>query len=238
MVNAPVAFDGSLEELFTAYIEPNLPSNADVEHFHESLLGYCRQPDPVFVVRYVTGIERGTIYTTASGDRLKPSDNAPAWWIHFLTFNGIPGVDLGQMPTHMFEVGRCLPTQISAAGWHVAHILNAKDRNTDWRNWPRSDLVRRFIRNVHPCNCFYVPTTEWRRYGGEPDGRAASIITPGRQRSRSNIELGRSGPRRNDVERPDTQQHRSRVGIRAASSAMVAIGYRLRLGSADSQTGG
>jgi hypothetical protein len=168
MLKAPLAFNGTLQELFTGYIEPNLPSCAEVEHLHTSILNYCRQPNPVFVVRYVRGVERGIAYTTASGNRIKPSDNAPAWWMHFVAFNGIRDVDLGQMPTHMFEIGRCLPTQISAAGWHVAHILNAKDRNTDWINWSRAELVRRFIRNVHPCNAFYVPKPQWRRYGGDP----------------------------------------------------------------------
>ena len=168
MTRAPVSFDGDLRDLYDDYIEPNLPSPDEVYSLHRRVLEYCCQLHPTFVVRKVGSLDRGRIYTTASGDLLKPSDNAPAWWMHFLAFNGIRDDDLGQMPTHMFDIGRCLPTQISTAGWHVAHILNAKDRNTDWRNWSRDELVRRFIRNVHPCNCFYVPTSEWRRYGGDP----------------------------------------------------------------------
>jgi hypothetical protein len=56
----------------------------------------------------------------------------------------------------------------STAGWHVAHILNAKDRNTDWQVWTRADVQRRFFRNIHPCNCFYVPKRGWHQYGGDP----------------------------------------------------------------------
>ena len=73
----------------------------------------------------------------------------------------------------MFEVSRCLPTNINGAGWHVAHILNTKDRNIEWKNWSREELVRRFVRNIHPCNCYYIPKRNWHRHGplGAPDAR-------------------------------------------------------------------
>ena len=131
----PPSFDGEIQELYEKFVEPNLPPVDEVAYQHQALLDYCRQPKPLFIVRYVKGTERRVICTTSSGHTFKPSDNAPAWWMHFLAFNGIHDVDLSQMPTHMFNVGRVLPTHISAAGWHVAHILNAKDGNTDWTNW-------------------------------------------------------------------------------------------------------
>lgn len=168
MVPAPPSFDGELQDLYASVIEPNLPVPEEVYHQHRRLLDYCRQPEPVFIVRNVTGLQRGMIYTTTSGDHLKASDNAPAWWMHFTTFNSIRDADFAEMPTHMFQVGRILPTQINAAGFHVAHILNAKNRSVDWQNWSREELIRRFIKNLHPCNTFYLPTTEWARYGGNP----------------------------------------------------------------------
>jgi hypothetical protein len=163
--SAPPAFDGTLEELFEQFIEPNLPAADAVERLHLTLLEYCNQAHPVFVVRSVTGLERRRLYETSGGERLKPSDNAPAW-LHFVAFSGQTNCDLEEMPTHMFDVR--LPTTMNAAGWHVAHILNTKDYNTDWRHWSRDELTRRFIRNVHPCNCFYVPKTGWHAYGSDP----------------------------------------------------------------------
>jgi hypothetical protein len=68
----------------------------------------------------------------------------------------------------MFEVGRLVPSNINVARWHVGHIFDAKDRNVDWESWDRAELARRFIRNIHPCNCFYIPHVGWQRYGGDP----------------------------------------------------------------------
>jgi hypothetical protein len=85
--------------------------------------------------------------------------------MHYVAFNQLTDVDLSDMPTHMFDV-RCTPN-LNTAGWHVAHILNAKDGNTDWQNWSRQELLRRFIRNVHPCNCFYIPNSVRELYGGD-----------------------------------------------------------------------
>lgn len=68
----------------------------------------------------------------------------------------------------MFDIPRSIPSHINHGRWHVAHVLDAKNRNTDWENWNREELTRRFIRNIHPCNCFYIPHQEWRLYGGDP----------------------------------------------------------------------
>ena len=169
LLSAPSSFDGDLQELYTSFVEPNLPDPVEVAYVHQRLVDYCSERDPIFITRMVSGQTRGQAYTTASGHRLKPSDNAPAWWMHFVAFNGVRDADLRQMPTHMFEMAKCLPqAHINNAGWHVAHILNAKDGNVNWPHWTRDELVRRFIRNVHPCNTFYVPQTNWQRYGGDP----------------------------------------------------------------------
>jgi hypothetical protein len=88
--------------------------------------------------------------------------------MHFVAFNGIRDARLEDVPTHMFVATRMLRPNINTAGWHVAHIFNAKDRQTDWQNWSREQLARRFLRNLHPCNCFYIPNPVWRQVGGDP----------------------------------------------------------------------
>jgi hypothetical protein len=102
-------------ELFERFIEANLPAPKHVEKLHNKLMEYVGDPDPAFVVRSVRGLERGTVYRTSYGDRLVPSDNAPAWWMHFVTFNQLTDVDVAEMPTRMFDV-RCTPTSIRQGG--------------------------------------------------------------------------------------------------------------------------
>jgi hypothetical protein len=139
-----------------------------VQWWHERILEFTRRPDAVFLVRSVTGLERRVVAATASGDLLMPTDNSPGWWMHFITFNGIRDAEFADVPVHMHDIGRCLPTHISRAGWHVAHILDAKDRNVNWRSWSRPELIRRFVRNLHPCNLFYIPKVDWAPYGRDP----------------------------------------------------------------------
>jgi hypothetical protein len=86
--------------------------------------------------------------------------------VHHVAFRELQ-LDLNDIPTHFFTVARRLRDSVSSAGWHVAHIYDAKDGNTDWRMWRRPELVSRFVRNLHPCNCFYVPKLGWQRFGGD-----------------------------------------------------------------------
>ena len=165
---SPPAFSGTLNDLFDSRIVTVLPDAEHVAHIHRSILEHCSKVDPVFLVRAVRGCERGQVYVANSGARFKATDNSPAWWVHHLAFQGIRTVRFEDAPTHMFEAGRLIPRNVNTAGWHVAHILNAKDRNVDWPEWTRQDLVRRFVRNLHPANCFYIPKSDWTRYGGDP----------------------------------------------------------------------
>jgi hypothetical protein len=165
------------DSTFTAFVEEQLdallPDRRTVEHYHRLLMNYIDGADPLFITRMVSGQERGKIVATSDHTRLLPSDNAPAWWMHSVMFNGIEVPEeefstfVADTPTHFFEVAR-FPT-VSTAGWHVAHILDAKDGNTSWNSWTRLDVARRFIRNIHPLNIFYVPKTDWRRVGGDRD---------------------------------------------------------------------
>lgn len=173
-VHAPAAFSGSIEDFFEQYVVPNLPSTAIVAHYHNRLMEYCRLQDPIFVVRQIQPLERGTIYVTNTGSKLKASDNSPAWWLHAMmreertfTPNTFEQAIL-TMPTHIFQVKKHTKQTINDFGWHVAHIYNAKNGDTNYRAWDRNELIRRFIRNIHPCNCFYIAKTAWQSYGGDP----------------------------------------------------------------------
>lgn len=143
-------------------IEPLLPDVRAVEAFHRALVGYLGQPDPRHLVRAVAGLERGVPITTRDGSRLIPGDNSPAWWWHAVLFNDLL-VDPSKLasfiaatPFHMFRAPNRGET-LNVKGWYVAHILGVKNRDVRWQDWPRSTAVWRFVRNIHPCNVFYVP---------------------------------------------------------------------------------
>lgn len=73
----------------------------------------------------------------------------------------------GKVPYHFFQVGRF--QTLNQAGYHAAHILSAKNRDIDWQSWTRSELARRMLVNIHPCNMFLVAKSQWMRNGGRPD---------------------------------------------------------------------
>jgi hypothetical protein len=163
---APENFDGTVADFYEQHIVHVLPSPQEVSYWHEQLVAYASSGKPL-PVRYVSGTTRGEVCQALAGGDFKPTDNSPAWWMHFVAFHGVRTACLDDVPSHMFETARLIPRNISTAGWHVAHILNAKDRNTDWQRWTRADVAQRFFRNMHPCNCFYVPTQNWRQTGGQ-----------------------------------------------------------------------
>ncbi len=119
-------------------------------------------------------MERGIEYETRDGTRIKATDNAPAWWVHATLVRELEIADdafgevIATMPCHLFEVSRTSASPASAAGWHIAHILNVKDGDTDFESWTRRSVVQRFVRNIHPCNYFLLPSIEWQPHGGDP----------------------------------------------------------------------
>jgi hypothetical protein len=168
----PASYDGRFSAFYERYIEPNLPTNQKVREFDLRLRQYLSEQDPVHVVRYVKGLTRGTIYRTCEGLRILPTDNAPVWWVHSLLHSqaALPedGSDLFEtMPHHFFRMAGI--KTLNQAGYHAAHILPAKNRETDWQRWTRSELARRMFVNIHPCNIFLVAKTEWTQNGGRPD---------------------------------------------------------------------
>ena len=160
LVESPSAFSGPLDALYESWIEPNLPAADAVAAFHAALTAYVHDPRAELLVRQVTGMERRAEYATADGTRLRATDNAPAWWVHYALLQGhriAPGAFAAvvrTLPAHLFDVARTTPASANAAGWHVAHLFAVKDGRTDFARWTRADAVGRFVRNVHPCNYF------------------------------------------------------------------------------------
>ena len=173
---APTDFEGARgANTSLRYLEPLLPEVGVVERFHRALAAYVREPDARFLIRAVSGLERGTPVTTREGVTLLPTDNAPAWWWHAIMFNDVPVAPDGlagaidSTPARMFDIPRV--ATVNGAGWYVAHLLGAKDGDVDWRSWSLTTATWRFVRNIHPCNVFYVPkwTPEWKQVGEDPD---------------------------------------------------------------------
>lgn len=173
LISSPATFSGTLDELWDDYIEPNLPDPAVVADFHQALADYVAGPGRLLLVRRVGDMERRSDYITNDGARLRATDNAPAWWVHFALFQGCRvapnafGHVVETVPTHLFDVARAMPTSASAAGWHIAHVFAVKDGRTDYHAWQREDAVARFIRNIHSCNHGLVPKPQWQRWGGD-----------------------------------------------------------------------
>lgn len=172
LIRSPAAFDGTLEDFIERYILPDLPTSSVVTAFHHALAEYVAQPDALFLLRAVRGTERRVTYRTNDGTRFEATDNAPAWWVHAMLAQGYeiaPGAFrevVKTIPAHLFDVRSSAAPTANAAAWHVAHILPVKDGDTDYPRWRRADVVRRFVRSVHPCNYFPIAKAEWQRWGG------------------------------------------------------------------------
>lgn len=173
LVRPPVSFCGTLDSFIDEYILPDLPDVEAVAAFHDALVEYVSSRDPLYLVRAVSGTTRRERYRTSDGTRFRATDNAPAWWVHAMLVHGgriapdaMANV-VATMPTHLFDVAATTPPTANAAGWHIAHILPVKDGDTDYPRWRRAEVVRRFVRSVHPCNYFPIAKTGWHRWGGD-----------------------------------------------------------------------
>jgi hypothetical protein len=137
------------------------------------LLDYAATPGSLFLIRYGRGMERRQLYSTDRGDGVKATDNAPAWWLHHSLFHEIRldpeafASAIASAPAHFHDVKAQVPDTINAEGWHVAHIFQVKDGDTAYQRWGPAELRARFLRNVHPCNYFFVPLPDWQRWGGD-----------------------------------------------------------------------
>jgi hypothetical protein len=138
-----------------------------VAQFHEWMRQYCSELAPVFPVRAVPGTLRQQVYSTVDGTQIAPADNSPAWVVHALlverrlsSYQDFRDV-MSVMPTHMFDVPKFVRKYAVQTpndfGWYVAHVVPAKNRDTNFRSWNRQEVERRFYLTFHPCNLFLVP---------------------------------------------------------------------------------
>ena len=172
MIPAPPQFTGPFPEFFEKYVWPNSPSIGRVVEFDQFLRSYLNSENPIHVLRAVQPLVRGVECQNKGGHRILPTDNSPVWWLHaFLLTNAALPADPEKffvtLPAHMFH----LPTGVqylSNYGFHAAHLVNAKNGNTDWQSWPRTELIRRTLVNIHPLNAFLVAKDNWRKFGGHP----------------------------------------------------------------------
>lgn len=154
-------FDGTVEQLYRTKIEPMAPDPKLVARFHRWLSKYCAEDAPVFPVRQVKGAERRQTYQTCDGTHIAPADNSPAWAVHaalmhdrLSSYTQFREHLLG-MPTHVFDIKQKVgPT---SQGYYFAHLLPAKNGDTKFRSWRRSEVERRCYLTLHPCNFFLVP---------------------------------------------------------------------------------
>ena len=178
----PPTFDGKFDELFNGWAARVLLAPDVVETFHRRLVDYVRSADPRFLVRMVAGTTRGEDIRTRSGALMRATDNSPAWQIHWDLFTG--NVDatrdmaayIESLPCHMFNIGADALDGVSSAVWHIAHIFDVKNGDTDFMSWDRAELTWRMVRNIHPCNYFYVPVANWQKYGGDKTVLPTSIM--------------------------------------------------------------
>ena len=178
MKHAPESFSGTWLDLYDEYVQPNLISVDIVVRLHEWLKQYCREAEAQFPVRYVVGTERRQQYFTDDRTCIVPCDNSPAWELHALLLRG--EIDsysafklcVPALPRHFHDVAS--HATINRYGWYVAHIFPAKNGDTKYLEWRRSEVERRFLTAIHPCNLFFVPKVRGRDCG--EDSRVISFF--------------------------------------------------------------
>lgn len=170
--HAPQSFQGGIEAFYDQYARHVLISPDSVSAFHKQLVNYLSLSDPIYLVRMVKDQVRGQNIFAGNGATIRPTDNSPAWWLHYQLFSGnwINYSSFEQLiestPCHLFNIN--LKENANKSGWHIAHIYPAKDRNTDFQHWDQKELKKRMVRNIHPCNYFYIAKQNYQTFGGDP----------------------------------------------------------------------
>ena len=171
-MKTPPFFNGSIEDFYENYAEHVLIPADTMEIFHAQLVKYLQSDNPHYLVRQVKKYKRGKTIINNMGVRIRPTDNSPAWWLHYQLYTGQLQnfsdfeTSIDSIPCHMFDLK--VSSHISQAGWHVAHIFDAKDRNTDIFSWDKQELTKRMVCSIHPCNYFYIAKQNWQKFGGDP----------------------------------------------------------------------
>lgn len=172
MKECPSEFNGDFGVFYRDFIEPNLPSVERVRLFDRLICEYLASGKPAYIVRMVRSMNREDVFGSIHHNRIFGSDNSPGIWLHAILCGQEPisenAIDLFEsVPRHMFRIPKI--ENLRSAGYHLAHVLSAKNGDTNWQAWTRKELERRFLLNVHPCNLFLVAKADWRKNGGRPD---------------------------------------------------------------------
>lgn len=170
MKMAPSHFDGQFADFFRQFVLPNLPSLERVAEFDLRLRRHLDSANPFYPVRTVAGLKRGEIIHLKQGGRILPTDNSPVWWLHsfLLSSKPFPKDDasfFGNLPAHMFSL-RIKRKYLNSAGYHAAHLANAKNGDVEWEKWSEKELRRRTFLNIHPCNVTLIAKSNWQTWGG------------------------------------------------------------------------
>lgn len=168
----PSEFSGDFKDFFERFVEPNLPSVERVRLFDRLISEYLNAASPAYMVRMVRGMNRENVFSNIHHDRILGADNSPGIWLHAVLCGSQPisenAVELFErVPRHMFRIPKI--ENLRGAGYHLAHIISAKNGDTRWETWNKKELERRFLLNVHPCNLFLVAKADWRKNGGRSD---------------------------------------------------------------------
>lgn len=170
MIQAPKNTVQTIDELFENYISKIFFENL-MERFHREFMKYYRNTDSVFLIRQVKTQGRGLVFRNSTGNLIKPTDNSPSQWIHFQLFYDRMDefIDFHELskkiPCHFHHVK--LKESVNKAGWHVAHLFSTKDYKTNVDEWDRDELLKLTLRNIHPCNYFYLPKTNQQKNDGD-----------------------------------------------------------------------
>jgi hypothetical protein len=171
---SPSHFQGTLAELTEKYLCSVMPEASSVESIHRHLKAYCKQEAPLLLLRYEKIADRCTDLTMPNGAIIRWTDNSPAWEIHHAAFQGLNwstaefDTFVRTIPCKMFGVKN---SSINKSKWYVAHMFPVKADRCGAGEMTHAQRISRFIRNVHPANHFYFPSSAkgvGRLYGEDP----------------------------------------------------------------------
>lgn len=172
---SPLEFQGTLETLVDNHLSAVMPAVNSVEHIHQRLVNYCAADAPLLLIRNEKAKDRGAEVVLANGCAIRWTDNSPAWAMHQAAYfnrrwtDAEFGTFIRGLPIKMFDVkGK----SINSAKWYVAHIFPVKSDSRSAYALTKSELIARFVRNVHPINHFYFPDRikgTGRTYGEDPE---------------------------------------------------------------------
>ncbi|MHB8136074.1 MAG: hypothetical protein ACYDH1_17840 [Anaerolineaceae bacterium] len=173
ILTAPLKFNGSLEEFYNNYGRHVLIPPEWVEEFHSQFVKYYETLDPLYLIRQVSKQVRGEIVRTENGSQIRWTDNSPAWWIHYQLITGqfnkriVFDDFIKSIPSHMFRIN--IKGHINQSGWHVAHLFDVKNRDTNFQQWTKRELLKRTALSIHPCNYFYIANDRknGNKFGGD-----------------------------------------------------------------------